>query len=134
MLKKYTAILMMFTAYAILIGHSIVPHHHHDNEHHLTEHHDTEHHNHDDHEDEGLGNIFSHFIHPDDSFTFTASHSISNTFSKQLFSFVAVLPDNFALDEFHIPPLLHKPPEEHLICISPHSLSSGLRAPPATFI
>lgn len=131
MLKKHTAILLMFTAYTILLGHNIIPHHHHNTDHDLTEHHQTSH-NHDSEEDsENLSDILSHFIHSSDGFTFTGSHNISNTISKQLLSFVAVLPCNFFLDEFLIPPLLHKPPAEHFIYISPHSLSSGLRAPPA---
>lgn len=131
MLKKYTTILLMFTAYAILLGHNIVPHHH-DSDHDLTEHHQTSpHHHDDDHKDKWQGDFFSHFIHSTDGVTFTGSYNISNTLSKQLFSLIAVLPDNFSLDEFLIPPLLHKPPAEHFIYISPHSLSSGLRAPPA---
>ncbi len=131
MLKKYTAILMMFTAYAILLGHNIIPHHHHDHDEHLTGQHNT-HHNHDDGEDnDGLNHMFSHFTHAADGFSFTPNHNISNTFSKLQLSLVAVLPDNFALSNFDIPPLLGSPPAEHLIYISPHSHSSGLRAPPA---
>jgi hypothetical protein len=131
MLKKRTAILLLTLAYAILLGHTLISHHHHDTDHDLTEHHQTNHHHNDDQEDEGLNHLFSHFTHSADGFTFTSTHNINNTFSKQLLSFVAVLPDNFFLDEFLIPPLLRKPPAEHFIYISPHSLSSGLRAPPA---
>lgn len=125
---------MMFTAYAILLGHNIIPHHHHDNQKELTEHHQTNHHHDGGEESNDLSHLFSHFIHSADGFVFTANHNISNTFSKQQFSFVAVLPDIFSLGELHVPPLLHKPPAEHLIYISPHFLSSGLRAPPTTCI
>jgi hypothetical protein len=131
MLKKRATILFLTLAYAILLGHNIIPHHHHDTEHDLTEHHQTSH-NHDSEKDsEDLSHILSHFIHSSDGFTFTVNHNISNTLSQQLFLLFAVLPDNFSVDEFIIPPLLHKPPAEHFIYISPHSLSSGLRAPPA---
>lgn len=123
---------MIFTAYAILLGHNIIPHHHHTNEHDLAEHHQT-HHNHDgDEESRDLGHLFSHFIHSTDGFIFTGAHSIA--FSKLQLLFVALLPDNFSLNEFLIPPLLHKQPAEHLVYISPYSHLSGLRAPPAKFI
>ena len=131
MLKKYIAILFLTIAYAILLGHNIIRHHHHDNNQELTAHHHTDHHQDDDEDSEGLSHILYHFIHSAGGFTFTNPHNISNTFSKQSLSTVAVLSDNFSLDKFLIPPLLHKPPAEHLICISPHSISPGLRAPPA---
>ena len=131
MLKKYTAILMMTVAYAILLGHSIIPHHHHDHDHDVTEHQHTDHHQDNNTDSEDLNHLFSHFTHSADGFHFTTSHNLTNTFCKQQHSVVAVLPDNFHIDKFLIPPLLHKPPAEHLIYISPHSHSKGLRAPPA---
>ena len=134
---------------AFHLGHSIIPHHHHA-DHHLSEYHQTNHHhnephqtnhhhnehhqanhNHnDENENNGLGDIFSLFVHPTEGIVFTTNHNVSNTFSKELFLIVAVLPDTFYFDKFLIPPLLYKPPLEQLIYFSPHSLSSGLRAPP----
>lgn len=134
MLKKRAAILFLTLAYAILLGHNIIPHHNHDHDEHLTEHHDTDYHHHDNEDTDGLSHLFAHFTHAPEGFSFLTNHNITNTFSKQQLSLVAVLPDNFSLDEFLIPPLLDKPPAEHLIYISPHSHPSGLRAPPATFI
>jgi hypothetical protein len=134
MLKKYLAILMMFTAYAILLGHNIVPHQHHDHDEHFTEDHHTDYHPDDDADDDGLNHLFAHFNHAADGFTFTTSNNIGNIFSKLQLTFVALLPDNFLLDEFLIPTLPDKPPKEHLVYISIHSHPSGLRAPPATFI
>ena len=131
MLKKYTAILMMTIAYAILLGHSIIPHHHHDSKHDLIDHQYTDHDHHNDADSEDLSHLFAHFAHSADGFIFTTAHSITNTFCKQQLSGAALLPDNFHIDKFLIPPLLHKPPAEHLIYISPHSHSKGLRAPPA---
>lgn len=136
MLKKRAAIFLL-TAFAIMLGHSIIPHHHHTYEHKISalqfshEHHD---HDNDENRDDDLGHLFSHFIHPVDNFTFTTTHINNISFAKQLFLFVAVLPGNFSLKDFHIPRLLLKPPAEHLNFISPYSLSSGLRAPPAIFI
>ena len=131
MLKKNTAILMMTLAYAILLGHSTIPHHHHDNEHDLAQHHQTDHHHDGDENGKDPSHLLSHLIHLDDGFTFTISNNITNTISKKQLSVVVLLHNDFSIPKFHIPPLLHKPPAEHLIYISPHSLSSGLRAPPA---
>lgn len=133
MLKKYTAIIFMTVSYAILLGHSIIPHHHHHDPKELTEHHDTDHQHDGSHQDEGLNNLFSHFLHSADPFTATASPTITNIFFKQQLSFIAVLSENFSFSELHLSPLIHKPPAEDPIFISTHSLSSGLRAPPATF-
>lgn len=132
MLKKYTAILLMTVAYAILLGHNVIPHHHHDHhDHDVPEHNHHDQHHGDDTNREDLNHLFSHFTHSADGFNFTTSHNISNIFSKQQLSVVAVLPDNFLISKFIIPPLLYKPPAELLIYISPHSLSLGLRGPPA---
>lgn len=120
----------MAVAYAILLGHSIIPHHHHDSELELTEHHQTDHHYNEgegSEEGEGLRHILSHFIHSADAFTFVNTLKISSMF----YSVIAILPYNFSFDGLLIPPLLYKPPAEHFIYNSPHSLSSGLRAPPA---
>ncbi|MCY7410910.1 MAG: hypothetical protein LH473_11605 [Chitinophagales bacterium] len=133
MLKKFTAILLMTVACAILLGHNIVPHHHHDNDHNATEHHHTHHHHDDDTDREDLNHLFAHFTHSADGLNFTTSHHLTNTFSSRFNSgsVVAILPDNFGIIKLFIPPLLQKSSAEHLIYISPHSLSSGLRAPPA---
>lgn len=128
MLKKKTAILFLIVAYAILLAHNIIPHHHHDSAQEIAEHH----HSHPEHSEDnkGLSHLLSHFVHSADEFTFSPNHNFSNTFSKQLNIYVAVLPDNFSLDDFLIPPLLHNSFAEQVIYISPHSHPSGLRAPP----
>ncbi len=135
MLKKRAAIFLMTIAYAILLGHSIVPHHHHhETNQHLKKHH-TDHHQHADHSDsDDLKNLFANFLHDADGFSFTSSHIISSNFSKQQLTFIYTLPENFILDEFHIPPLLEKPHLETAIYIAPFFDSSGLRAPPLNFI
>jgi hypothetical protein len=133
LIKKYIAILFLSVAYSILLGHNIVPHHHHDHEHEITEsHHSHEHDNNDDDESHNdLSHLFSHLIHSADGISFITTHNITNTFSKQQLSLVAILPDNFLQNDFLIPPLLQKPPAEHLVYISPHALIYGLRAPPS---
>lgn len=131
MLKKYTAILMMFTACAIMLAHNIIPHHHHNHDEHLTGHHHTDQQHDDDADNNGLGHLFADLAHSPEGFSFTITHNFSNSFSKMQFSFVAVLPDYFAIDYFPIPLLLHTSTAERVVCISPHSHPFGLRAPPA---
>jgi hypothetical protein len=125
--RKYIALLMMTAAWAILFGHNIVPHHHHEHEAELTAHHSQ--HEHEENETENeASHFFSHFLHAGNDVTFTTSHS-TITFSKQVAS--AVLPDIYFTCHYDIPPLLNSPPAEHLIYFSPHSHTAGLRAPPS---
>jgi hypothetical protein len=73
MRKVFFTILILF-AYAIILGHNLIPHTHHshhqeaknNHDHHQTDHH---HHDHDDQQDDkkseesGLPDLFAHFIH-----------------------------------------------------------------------
>lgn len=133
MMKKNTVVLFLILAYAILLGHNIIPHHHYHADHDLTEHHHTDHHDDSDGDEDSddFNHLFSHFIHSADGFTIANNHKRTNTFAKQWILIVAVLPNNFSFGSYTIPPLLDKPPARHLSYISPHSLSSDLRAPPA---
>lgn len=100
----------------------------------ITEHSgNTNHHDHDA-DNEEKSHLFSYFICAADCFIFPLNQNITNTFAKQRLSFVAVLPYNFSFNDFLIPHLLDKPPSEQIIYISPHSLPSGMRGSPATFI
>ncbi len=130
--KKVISLLFIVTAYTFIIGHCIISHHHHDSTKELTEHHQTNHHHSSDEDSGDLSHLFSHFIHAADGFTTLNYHSISNTLSKQPLLIVAVLTEDFSLyNDVGVSPLLNRPPAEHLIYSSPHSLASGLRAPPA---
>ena len=125
MLKKYTAILLTFTAYAILLAHNIIPHHHHDNHHHSEEDQQVNHHHH--HEE--LNNLFSLFIHSADELTATTNSGSIPTHFKQMPSDVTVTYNVF-FNQLPLPPLLYCTSVEHLVYIPPHFFSSGLRAPP----
>ncbi len=152
MLKKYTGLFLLLIAYAILLGHDVIPHHHgeinsHENaddHHHSTiPHHHHEHttnsshgHDHssndgDDKEASNLGHLFSQFFHAADGITFTSRTFISNTISKQLSSFDVILPTSFLIEEIDIPPLINKIENDFLL--PNHFLIQhfGLRAPPA---
>lgn len=135
MLKKYTAILMLFTAYAILLGHNTIPHHHHDSDRNLTGQHNADHHQDQDESDnDELTHLFSHFTHSADGHTFKCTHSTDNTSNKELLTPVIALSDGSTIDAFLLPALLHKPPSEQFNYVPPNALPSGLRAPPYYFI
>ncbi len=129
--RKQTAILMLFIAYAILLGHNNFPHHHHDTEQELVHHYQNHHQNESDQKDGDLSHHLSHFIHPFDDYTFPTKHDHSPTFSRQVHSSVAVLPDHFFFTKFATRQFPFSIPREHLYYLSSHSPSSGLRAPPA---
>jgi mRNA-degrading endonuclease YafQ of YafQ-DinJ toxin-antitoxin module len=134
MLKKKIALFSIVFAYAILLLHNTTPHHHHDKDHELTGHHETDQHHKHDSGSDALKHIFCYVAHPADLFSFATAHNITNTFTKQPHSFVAILPDPFSLDEHQILPLLYKSQAEHFVKFSRHTLLSALRAPPVTFI
>src|SRR5688572_30767267 len=115
MLKKFTALLFLFIAGAILLGHSIIPHHHHDHDHDHDHGQDLKEHpgsspHHDNEANNDLSHLFSHFIHSTDFFTVSTNKDISTSFSKQLALTVAILPADFLSIPFDIPPLFGKPP------------------------
>lgn len=142
----------MLVAYAIMLGHDLIPHHHGELKGHSTSdahhhanlpHHHHEHtsdseHSHDhtpgdseDKEANDIGHLFSHFFHAADGITYTSRTFISNSISKQLFSYDAILPNSFLIKEIDIPPLINKIENDFLL---PNHFSIqhfGLRAPPA---
>lgn len=141
MLKKSTAIIFLALAYATLLGHNFIPHHHHSDLHELTEHHQFDHHydhdddqDHDHHNNFGLGHLLSHFIHSVDNFTLSGNHQFAKVFPNHQQLFVAGLPDNFSFDSFRFYFEQQKTTVEHLIYFSPHAHASGLRAPPVSII
>lgn len=132
MLKKYTAIIFLTVAYTILLGHSIVPHHHHQTLSEAEVHHLYEHttHNHNNNETEGHEHS-PHLVHIDFGEDFRNTSSTNFDFQKQIislfnfspFTFSLISEANFCLESRH---------QENTFFFysSPHSLSSGLRAPP----
>lgn len=136
MRNKNTALFFLTFAYAILLGHSIVPHHH-DDDHQITAKHNFhEHHEHNDNESKSEDHDpnFDHFLHATDGFVVTGSHISTNNFSKQVPFFDAYLGDYFHLAEFDIPPLLLAGTADNPIYFTLHSPPTGLRAPPAMLI
>lgn len=155
MLKKYIALLFLCISSLIIIGHDIIPHKHfdHTSDVELTLHHESGHghdhhhvHHHtvpssepqesDEHEDEhsSLGDLFAHFIHTGSYFPESENQSVQAKVLKQTPTIASlVVPiiitkedGSFSINQQNN--CWHDKP----IYISPHSLSSGLRAPPVS--
>lgn len=135
MFKKYSSILMMFTALAILLGHNLIPHHHH---HHEFEYYTVEHHHGDEddgnseNEESDFGHLFSNFQHGENGITFLSNH-FTNSLSKQLSPSVAVLTEVFFFQNITEFVRQNSPPCKSEYRNSQYLLPPGLRAPP-TFI
>lgn len=128
---RNTAILFLALAYVILLGHSFIPHHHHNHD--TNTHHEASHHEHDA-GTEGLNHIFAHFTHESDGLFFTANHNISSAFSKNQISFPVVISDNSSVEYLHLPALLLRAIllSDDWVMQVPHLFR--LRAPPTAFI
>ncbi len=127
MLKKYVAILLLLIANAIILGHNLVPHHHHISLDELAEHHGAGQHQHGGEEEQGLGGLLSHIIHQLDSYTVNKD---SNEIFNQQFVSLALVSHMLSLHEDTLPLILHKPQLEHLLYSHVYITSVGLRGPP----
>lgn len=117
-----------------MLGHNVVPHHHHDVEHHSEHHHSDNHHDHDSEDEESdFGHPFSSLQHSDNGITFLNSHNFSNTLSKQLFSLIALLPQSVTFQNITVLVRQHSPPYKFVYRSSQYLFPTGLRAPP-TFL
>lgn len=142
MIKKYSSILMMFTALAILLGHNLIPHHHHDFDHSTLEHHRHSEDHHHGNEGEGdseneetdFGDLFSNFQHGGNGITFLSSHHINNLILKQLSPSVAVLNEFFIFQNIVELAKQNSPPYKDVHRNSQYPLPTGLRAPPSFIV
>lgn len=130
--KKLLLSIMMISTYGLILGHSIVPHHHHDEVSEVThhEHHDHEHEN-DADEHEGLPEFFSHFIHslytPTEIYT---SQQIlnENIVKKETYKFLIAFCYWAFLED--IPNSHHPPNKVETYPLQSYLQSLSLRAPP----
>ncbi|HRG69587.1 MAG TPA: hypothetical protein PLS73_12125 [Saprospiraceae bacterium] len=129
MFKKRLAIFFLTLANVVLIGHDLIPHHHHDSLEELLAHHHSE----QDQTEHGLSHWLSHLMHSSDGLAFSANHSIGSSFSKQQHSIPALLPEMNWINLLRIPDSIQKPPEATRLVSSLQCLPSGLRGPPALF-
>jgi len=129
MMKRFSMLLVMCSAYAVLLGHSIVPHHHHETEADLLAHHASAHQH--DHDHASLPNLLGHFVHAEDVFTSTVSLLLYPSLLKQtpviVLDFSKILTIN-GIQNF--PYSIEQPPEVNIYCFS-NRKSSGLRGPPS---
>lgn len=151
MSKRNVSIFLLFLATGIILGHSIIPHHHHNHDylnhdHHINNHQHTEHHHgvhadigqHRDHgnedknndESDGLNHLFSHFIHHDAGLSLCPSYNYNHSFLKQLLS-SDLMQSSFSFIEHFTLQIRPQRPSQHFVYISPHFLSTGLRGPPS---
>ncbi len=120
MFMKHIAIFCIYFSNIILLGHNIFPHSH--NKTHNT----SAHHHH-----KGIGHLFDHYLHSDDSFVTTkVNYKID---ASSIDYRVSILTVGFSIHEDVLDSqLIFPPPETKLAFITPHWSSSGLRAPPFT--
>lgn len=122
-------------AYAILLCHDLIPHHHHYQD-------GFDHHTHspyqgdqgDETDHHGLIHLLAQLYHSDDGFTFTAQYSSKSESTKEYQPDFMIWPSNSRYVVSLIPPLIKTPFTTQLIYILPYSHPSGLRGPPSVMI
>ena len=128
MIKRLFIALLFFSAFAVIMAHSVIPHHHHVDET-ATEHYDKDHH--DDDNDNGLDNLFSHFQHFSVDNQFASTHQLISV--KQIdipqpdISFTTSYNFYFCNTGEPVPILFPDPPD---IYTSSGSAAFCLRGPP----
>jgi len=140
MLKKYFSILMMFIAVAIMLGHNIIGHHHHDIKHSQISHHshsNNDHHQHDndkEDENEDWKHIFAGLQHGADGIICLTSKTASNNIVKLIPKFKVLNVTHFNFKQVIIDVRQSAPPFISDYYNSQNNLPSGLRAPPIFII
>jgi len=140
MLKKYFSILMMFIAVAVMLGHNIIGHHHHDIKHSQISHHshsNNDHHQHDndkEDENEDWKHIFAGLQHGADGIICLTSKTASNNIVKLIPKFKVLNVTHFNFKQVIIDVRQSAPPFISDYYNSQNNLPSGLRAPPIFII
>ena len=140
MLKKYFSILMMFIAVAVMLGHNIIGHHHHDIKHSQISHHshsNNDHHQHDndtEDENEDWKHIFAGLQHGADGIICLNSKTASNNIVKLIPKFKVLNVTHFNFKQVIIDVRQSAPPFISDYYNSQNNLPSGLRAPPIFII
>lgn len=136
MRKKLVSIFMLYSALAIMLGHNVIPHTHHDDEHNnISHHHNDGHHNNDtEDEREGWSHIFSSLQHSEEGLTFLTSVGSAENFLKQTAPFTAPCISNFIFNQEILEVRQNAPPYIDDYYNSHNFLPSGLRAPPSNIV
>lgn len=135
--------MLLLFAQVVILGHSVIPHHHHTDS--STQHHhhtdsSAQHHHHQDNEepseDNSLQLIFSSLIHSGEHLTFTQSENVKVVITKKAFLSLDALPGEFPIIPDYV--VRHQkhtfPPNNQIIYQSPLDGSSSLRGPPAFIV
>jgi hypothetical protein len=139
MLKKHLIITLLISAYTVVLGHSIIPHHHHDDnvetEQSPAHEHDNDHHDHEgdhqDEEDSDSAHGFENYFHSAETGDFHQLSVTKISFNTITTAYIIALFD-FKIKAFESPPPIVRHPNNHIPLIR-HSLSpKGLRAPPCS--
>lgn len=126
MLKKHFAISLMFFSITLLIGHSVIPHHHHDFD-------DVEHQHHHSNEIERneLAHLLSHFYHAENGVSYIHTHFENFVSKRALNNVVNTLSTPSLLREIYFTNkkinIYNKQESFHTLYLLYYS---GLRAPP----
>lgn len=135
MLKRSCSILTMILALAIMLGHNIFPHHHHEVDKELAEHHHSDDHNHDtDHESpieaQDLEHLFSVFQHPGNGVSFLTGYELTEIEAGKTISAAKAISGTFYPSLY--PSLIRQksPPFRPVFRNFQYFLPTGLRAPP----
>lgn len=125
------SILMLYSALAIMLGHSFIPHHHHFEERDVSHHHDEIPHNHDS-EDESSdwGQLFANFNHATCGLIFFTSHTEVDSYTKERIHTSKLLCPAYFIQHAIIDFRQNAPPYISAFYNSHLYLPYGLRAPP----
>lgn len=127
MLKKLLISFLFFTAYTIVLAHSIIPHHDYENETVTEQQHDKDH-----HDDNGIGHLFSHFQHIGAGNQFISTHQIASVKQSDILQSDILCSTSFNFKFYKVgepAPLFYRDhPDIYTSSVSP---AFSLRGPPS---
>jgi hypothetical protein len=136
MLKRYSIIAFLIFSYTIVLGHSIIPHHHHDEDHemeHSLPHYDDHHHSDKDHpddEDSGLAHDLGNYFHAGETGDFYQQSTNAKISYSTFATAYIIAAFDFKIEPYEGPPPVVRHSHEHLPPLQRYLSSKGLRAPP----
>lgn len=132
MLKNHLSLFFLYLSTLMMLGHGIVPHHHHGQVGSLDSHDHSLHHEGFDshHEDQHLDHVFSNVQHGQKGVECISCPNIDEDFNNQNFSFPAISPLNLGINFSLIPVEKFFFDYQDTLFISNYFPPGGLRAPP----
>ena len=130
-MRKHLGLFFLLLAYVILLGHSIIPHHHHESHSEALTHHDIEHVHDDGHGSTDIGHLLSHLMHADEDFTRVIHKVGSQVFNRSTVIIATIVTDAFCFSLFPDTTFQLKPPDTEVNLSSIYQETSALRGPPS---